>query len=251
MNIFHALILGIVEGITEFLPISSTGHLIIVSRLMGLASTDFLKTFEIVIQSGSILAVVWVYWKKILSSMALIKKIIIAFIPTAIIGVLVYPLVKSALDNYALTLWAIILGGVAIVWLESRDSVAGGGEVTPKKGFWVGVAQTLAFIPGVSRSAATILAGRAEGISRKEIVEFSFLLAIPTMFAATGYDALKNRHLILASGHLGLLAVGLISAFVSSLIVIRWFLHYAQTNKLTIFGWYRIVAGILFLIFLR
>ena len=251
MSIFHAIILGIIEGVTEFLPISSTAHLIITSRLLGLAASDFLKTFEIVIQSGAILAVVWLYWKKIFSSVALIKKLIIAFIPTAIIGLLAYPLVRSALDNYTLTLWAVIMGGVVIVLFERNNFVSGGGEVTSKKGFWVGVAQTLAFIPGVSRSAATILAGRAMKVSRKDIVEFSFLLAIPTMFVATGYDALKNRDAILASGHLGLLLVGLVVAFLSSLVVIRWFLRYAQTNKLTVFGWYRIIVGIVFLLFLK
>ena len=251
MTIFHALVLGIVEGITEFLPISSTAHLIIASRLMGLASSDFLKTFEIVVQSGAILAVLLVYYKRIIGSFSLIKNIAIAFIPTAIIGLLFYPFVRSFLDNYILTIWVIILGGVAIIFFERNSSVDGGGEVTPKKSFLVGFAQTLAFIPGVSRSAATIIAGRAMGISRKDIVDFSFLLAIPTMFAATGYDLFKNKEAIFVSGHLDLLMVGLVFAFLSSFIVIHWFLKFAQTNKLTVFGWYGIIFGLALLIFFR
>ncbi|HWA64330.1 MAG TPA: undecaprenyl-diphosphate phosphatase [Candidatus Paceibacterota bacterium] len=250
MTIFQAVFLGLVEGVTEFIPVSSTGHLIAVSNLLGLTATDFLKTFEIVIQSAAILAVVILFWKRIWSGLAMIKHLFWAFVPTAIIGALVYPMVKNILDDYHLVIWTLIGGGILIILFERAYPIRQSGEITGKNAFLVGVAQTLAFIPGVSRSAATIIAGSLAGISRAAIVEFSFLLAIPTMFAATGYDVYKN-YTILTGSNLGLLAAGGIAAFLSALLVAKWFLRYASHRKLTGFGWYRILVGVLFLFLLK
>ncbi|HVZ11012.1 MAG TPA: undecaprenyl-diphosphate phosphatase [Candidatus Paceibacterota bacterium] len=249
MNILQAIVLGIVEGVTEFLPVSSTGHLIAAARLMGLGSSDFLKTFEVAIQSTAILAVVILFWKRLWSGLRMIRHLFWAFLPTAVIGVLVYPLVRGFLDDYHLVIWTLIGGGVLIILFERAFPFARTGSVTSGNAFVVGLAQTLAFIPGVSRSAATIIAGSVAGISRAAIVEFTFLLAIPTMFAATGYDAYKNRALF-AGANLELLAVGGIAAFISALIVAKWFLRYALQHRLTSFGIYRILAGVLLLFLL-
>jgi undecaprenyl-diphosphatase len=252
MTIIQTIILGIVEGITEFLPISSTGHLIVTGKLLGIADSDFIKTFEIVIQFGSILAVVVLYWKKIWSGVDSWKKILTAFLPTAVIGFLLYKVLKNyLLSNDALVLWAMLLGGVALIAFEvwhkkyGRAGVAEVNQITYKKSFLVGVWQSLAIIPGVSRSAATIVGGLAMGISREAIVEFSFLLAIPTMAAASGYDLLKSGAHFSASQFF-LLALGFVVSFLVAMLAIKWFIGYIKNHSFIPFGIYRILAAIVF-----
>lgn len=256
MNIFHGLILGIVEGLTEFLPISSTAHLILAGEWLRLPSTEFLKTFEISIQLGAILAVVVLYWKKIWSSWNLIGKLAVAFIPTGIIGLGLYKIVKKyLLDNNYIIAATLLIGGVILIWFEKYlqkknstqiaanqnkpDSAAGVEAISYKQAAAIGLFQSLAIIPGTSRSAATIIGGLSLGIKRETIVEFSFLLAIPTMIAATGYDLYKN-HPILAGNELAIWVVGFIASFITAIIGVRFFIKFIKQNNFIPFGWYRI-----------
>jgi undecaprenyl-diphosphatase len=186
MNILQAIILGIIEGVTEFLPISSTGHLILASHLMKIADSDFVKTFEIFIQLGAICSVIFLYWRRIISNFGLAKKILVAFLPTAVIGLVAYPFIKSyLLGSEAVVLWSLFLGGVAIYYFETKfphkKPTTTLETMTYKQAVGVGFAQAVAIIPGVSRAAATILGGLFAGLDRKSIVEFSFLLAIPVV----------------------------------------------------------------------
>lgn len=252
MTIFQALILGLVEGVTEFLPISSTGHMILVSHWLGLPETEFLKSFEIIIQLGAILSVIVYFWKRIFNDLKMWKKVFTAFIPTGVIGFILYKLIKGhLLGNVAIVLWALLVGGILIIYFEKRMAKSSYGlvELTYKKSALVGLAQALAVIPGVSRSAATIIGGMALGISRQAIVEFSFLLAIPTMLAATGMDLMKNYQLF-SLDQFNILAAGFITAFIVALASIKFLMSYVQRHSLEVFGWYRIVlAGILLVIF--
>jgi len=251
MNILHAIILGIVEGLTEFLPISSTAHLIIANKLFGLAESDFLKSFDIYIQLGAILAVIVLYAKKLLISRKLFMRVACAFVPTAIIGLVVYPLVKNyLLGNLLITALALIIGGIVMILFEKFFKARGQNEnISYRQSIGVGFFQALAVIPGVSRSAATIIGGQALGLSKKTIVEFSFLLAIPTMAAASGLDIIKSNASFSAY-EWQLLAIGFISAFLTALIAIRAFLRYIEKHSFSSFGWYRIVIGILIILFL-
>ena len=250
MTIIHAIILGIVEGLTEFLPVSSTGHLILASSLLGIPDSNFLSTFEIAIQLGAILAVVVLFWRTILD-WTLIKKIIVAFIPTGIIGFTVYPLVKGyLLDNQMVVLVALLLGGIFLIafeyWhKESPAAISNPRDITYKQALAIGLFQAIAVIPGVSRSAATIIGGLAVGIRRVAIVEFSFLLAVPTMAAATGLDLLKSYKTI-SSADLGVLVLGAAVAFVVALAVIRFFLDYVRRYTFIPFGVYRILLALAF-----
>lgn len=252
MDLFHSIILGVVEGITEFLPISSTGHMILVSSLLGIPQTDFVKTFEISIQLGAVLAVVVLYFKRLATDWETIKKIIIAFIPTSIIGFFLYGFIKQYLiGDIVVVLWALGIVGVLFIiieYIQSKKKVVELCDISYKKAFLVGVAQSLAVIPGVSRSGATIIGGLLLGIGRKEIVEFSFLLAVPTMVAATGYDLLRSGS-ALSNDMVLPLIVGFITSFIVALFVIRWFIKFVQTNTFTGFGIYRIFVVILFLLF--
>lgn len=253
MAYFQSIILGIVEGITEFLPISSTGHLIITSKLLGIADSEFLKSFEIFIQLGAILAVVYYYRKTVFTSLETWKKVLAAFIPTGIIGFIVYKLVKQYfLGNEFIVICSLIIGGIILIifekWQEKREeksrfnTVA---EVPYSTAVYIGLAQVLAVIPGVSRSGTTIIAGQSMSLSRKAVVEFSFLLAIPTMFAASGLDLLKSGWAF-TSQELTLLCVGFIVSFFTALVVIKWLLSYVQNHSFISFGIYRILAGLLF-----
>lgn len=254
MEIWQAVILGVVEGVTEFLPISSTGHLIIAGELLHLPETNFLKTFDIAIQLGAILAVVALYWRSFLS-VPVLKKLFIAFLPTGIIGFTLYPLIKGyLLGNMLVVILALGIGGVLLILFElwhreKETAVADVAALTYKQSFLIGLAQSVAVIPGVSRSAATILGGLSLGVSRVAIVEFSFLLAVPTMAAATGYDLLKNVGSF-NSGDLGALVVGFIVSFVVALVAIKWLLAYVRGHSFIGFGIYRIgIALVLFGIF--
>ncbi len=253
MTLLDSFILGIVEGITEFLPISSTAHLEIASRVLGLVSTDFLKSFEIIIQLGAILAVVIYYASTLTKNTQLWKRIIVAFIPTGIIGFVLYKILKQyLLGNPAILVWTLGIGGIVILIFEyiykdkhaERDSTQELQILSYKKALLIGLAQSLAIVPGVSRSAATILSGTALGMSRKAIVEFSFLLAIPTMLAATGYDLLKNASSFSSGEFLGL-TIGFVTAFLSALVAIKFFIQYIQKRGFALFGWYRIILAII------
>lgn len=258
MHILQTLVLGAVEGFTEFLPISSTAHLMATSRLMGLASTDFLKTFEIVIQFGAIMSIVALYWSRLYALRRVWSKILAAFIPTGVIGFILYKLVKGfLLGNNTVAIWALGIGGAMLILFEffhkdtisSQESLEEIAHMTYPKAVAIGLAQALSIIPGVSRSAATIVAGRALGISRSAIVEFSFLLAVPTMFAASGYEVLKSTpHL--DAGQYGYLLIGLSTAFVAAYFSARWLLRYVQNHNFTAFGIYRIIVAFAFIPFL-
>ncbi len=251
MNIIHSIILGIVEGFTEFLPISSTGHLIIVSKILGIADSDFLSSFEIIIQLGAILAVVTLFFKELWGKWDIIKKVSVAFIPTIIIGLSVYNLIKKYfIGNINVVLWSLLIGGIIIVLFEkyfkSDDNIKG---INTKNAFWLGVFQTLAFIPGVSRSGATIIGGLALGLEKKAIVLFSFFLAIPTMFAASALDIYKSDFNF-NNNEIFLISIGFITAYVTAIIAMKSFLKFIQNNSFTSFGIYRIIIGIIGLIIL-
>lgn len=250
MDLFHALILGIVEGITEFLPISSTGHLIITAKLLGLPQTEFLKTFDISIQLGAILSVVVLYWRSLLVDFNVIKRVAAAFIPTAVLGFALYKFVKSVLlGNVHVVLWSLLLGGVFLIvfellYKEKENVVKDIKEMTLIQAVIIGCFQAVAMIPGVSRSAATIIGGLYLGISRKTIVEFSFLLAVPTMAAAAALDLLKSAH-DFSADQFSFLAVGFVSSFVVGILSIRFLLYFVRNHNFISFGIYRIIAAIL------
>lgn len=256
MTFLHTLIMGIVEGVTEFLPISSTAHLDITRTLLEIPSSDFIKSFEIAIQLGAILAVVVIYFKKIFSSWRYFKNIIIAFIPTGIIGFLLYKLIKSfLLGNIGLSALMLVLGGVAIILFERKgkeshlDSLKTIESLSTKELLIMGTAQAVAVVPGVSRSLAVIVSGRMMGLSKILVTEFSFLLAIPTMISATGYDLYKSGFAFSGGDWLSL-GVGFVVSFAVALIVVKWLLGYIKTHSFKIFGWYRIIIGVLVLLLL-
>jgi undecaprenyl-diphosphatase len=261
MTLFHGLILGIIEGLTEFLPISSTAHMIIAAEWLKIPTTEFLKTFEISIQLGAILAVVILYWKRIWSGWNLILKIATAFIPTAIIGLLFYKIVKNYLmDNNYIIASALLLGGLILIIFEkyyskkiSAKEITNNASqeetinISYKQAAIIGVFQALAIIPGVSRAAATIIGGLSLGVNRKNIVEFSFLLAIPTMLAATGLDLLKSRQVLMTLGSQDLLIwlIGFIVSFITAIIGVKFFIKFIQKNNFAPFGWYRLALGLI------
>ena len=253
MDIGMALILGIVEGFTEFLPISSTGHLILTGKLFGLVETDFIKSFEIAIQLGAILSVIVLYWRTFLVDIEVIKKISVAFLPTGIIGFVLYKLIKTfLLGSSWVVLWSLLIGGIVIIFFEmlhkeKEDTTEELTEVTYQQSFLIGVFQSLAVIPGVSRSAATIIGGLILGLKRKTIVEFSFLLAVPTMFAATVYDLYKNGSSF-SFAQFNLLAIGFLTAFIIALLSIKFLVRFIQTHTFISFGIYRIALVIIWFV---
>jgi len=256
MTIFQSIILGVIEGFTEFLPISSTGHLVLTSYLLKLEQSNFLKSFEIAIQLGAIFGVVALYFKRFLLNPDVIKKIIVAFLPTAVIGFLFYGLIKNIfLGSESLVVWSLFFGGLALIvfefWYRGRERT---GEidvdsVSYKQCFIIGLFQAISVIPGVSRAGATILGGLWLGIPRKTIVEFSFLLAIPTMAGATGLDLIKNFSSF-SDGQTTIMAVGFAISLATALISIKFLLHFIQKNTFVPFGIYRIILAVVFLLFL-
>lgn len=250
MTFLDSIILGIVEGVTEFLPVSSTGHLILASELLGLPSTEFLKSFEIAIQLGAIAAVVLLYWRSFLD-VEVLKRVAAAFIPTAVIGLLLHDLAKEyLLGNVPVVLWALAIGGIALIVFEllhkeKESAIDDVRTITYPQAILVGFFQAIAIIPGVSRSAATIVGGLIAGIRRVAIVEFSFLLAVPVMMAATGLDLVKSIDTFTAADF-GNLATGFIVAFVVALLSIRFLLKYVRTHTFIPFGVYRILIALLF-----
>lgn len=255
MTWIHAVILGVVEGLTEFLPVSSTGHLILVSNLLRIPQSEFLKSFEIAIQLGAILAVLAISWKRLLLDRRIFLRVSAAFIPTAILGLLLYKVVKTyLLGNQAVVVWALVIGGLALIIFEQfyKASSASKNDLSAmsyKDAVVIGLAQSVAMIPGVSRSAATILGGMSLGWSRLAIVEFTFMLAVPTMAAATGLDLLKSGFAFSASEY-GLLAIGATAAFLVAYVSVRWLLSYVRSNNFVAFGVYRVVVGLAFWLFI-
>ena len=257
MDFIQVLILGVVEGITEFLPISSTGHLILTSRFLGIADSNFLKSFEIAIQLGAILAVVVLYWKRVISDKEIWKKVAVAFLPTAILGFIFYKTMKEVLlSNVQLVIWSLLLGGIVLIifelWHRSKEQRANGeglNSISYPKAFIIGTVQSIAMIPGVSRAAATIIGGLAMGVSRKTIFEFSFLLAVPTMAAATIFDLWKSAG-VFSLNQFHLLAFGFIVSFFAAMVSIKWLLRFIQNHTFISFGIYRIIIVLLFLLFI-
>ena len=255
MSLLHALILGIVEGITEFLPVSSTAHLILTSHLLRIAESEFVKSFEIIIQLGAILSVVVLYWSRFWN-WDVLKKLVVAVIPTGVIGLTVYKTIKGyLLGNIPVVLAALFVGGIALIIFERfqkgrTEADVDFSEITYRKAFLIGLFQAIAVIPGVSRSAATIVGGSLIGVSKRTIVDFSFMLAVPTMIAASGLELVKGRSAL--AGHYDMLAVGFVVSFITAIIAIKSFLGYIKTRDFSAFGWYRIaLAVVYFLVFLR
>jgi len=255
MSYLHAIIIAVVEGITEFLPISSTGHMILTADLLALPHSDFLSTFTISIQLGAILAVVFLYWKKLFAGIEIWKKIIVAFLPSAILGFTFYPFIKQMLAGNTIVLWTLFLGGIALIVFEfchqeKETDISAVENISYKQSLIVGLYQCVAMIPGVSRSAATIIGGLTQRMKRQTIVEFSFLLAIPTMGAATGYDLLKNATAF-SFDQIGLLFVGFIIAFLVAILSIKFLLSLVKKYTFVGFGVYRIIIAIVFWLFIR
>lgn len=249
-----AFILGIVEGLTEFLPVSSTGHLILTSELLGLVHTEFLSTFEIVIQLGAILAVVTLYFKRFLLDWDMNKKLVVGLMPALVVGMLFYPFIKSLFAAPSVVAWALIIGGIVIILVESfqqeeAKTIKSLDQVSYRTAFLIGCFQSLAVIPGVSRAGATILGGLIIGMERSVIVEFSFLLAVPTMIAASSKDLYENFSSFVTTD-IHLLILGFFTAYIVALLAIRFFITFVKTHTFRLFGWYRIVIGIIFLWFI-
>lgn len=261
-----AIILGIVEGVTEFLPVSSTGHLILATELLGF-DADKWAAFNVIIQLGAILAIVVLYWRTFWAvlegilrknpmSWRFIRNVLIGFLPSAIIGVILISKIELLLGNAEVVAWALIAGGIAILLIEKfvkPGEIVGVAEMPLKTVLGVGFIQCLAMIPGVSRSGATILGGLSLGVERRTAAEFSFFLAIPTMLGATTLELVKH-HDTLLSGASGVgfstVAVGFIVSFVVAIVVVKAFVHYISRHGFAPFAWYRIVAGTAALVWL-
>lgn len=255
MNIIQSIVLSIIEGLTEFLPISSTGHMILASSLMNIPEDAFVKTFEISIQIGAIMAIVMLYARRFLQGISIYLKLALAFIPTGIIGFLAYPYIKAYLFNPIVVTISLILGGIVLIIIDKKildqqsktDTLE---NISYKNAFVIGLFQSVSMIPGVSRAAATIVGGIFNGLDKKQAIEFSFLLAVPTMFAATGYDLYKTT--IEFSGHeVFLLGLGLAVAFITAWIAVKVFVRIVQNYGFKYFGYYRIIIGILFLLLVK
>lgn len=255
MAIWAAVILGIIEGLTEFLPVSSTFHLIAGARLLGQGDGEFAKLFEVFIQSGAVLAVLWLYWGSLKKDAALIGKVLVSFMPTALLGVLAYGTIKRVFfTSYFWMIGIFVLVGLAFFIFEAlvkkgvlspRKAL---GELRYREAFIIGLVQCLAFFPGVSRAGAVILAMMILGFRRADSAAFSFLLAVPTILSAGAYDLYQTRDLILASSSQAvILVVGSLVAFLVAVAAVKWLIRYLQNHTLNIFGFYRLAVGLAFL----
>lgn len=252
MDLLSAIILAVVEGLTEFLPVSSTGHLILAAAVLNVAQTTFVKSFELALEFSSILAVVVLYWRLFLK-IEVLKRLVVAFIPTGIVGLAVYRFFKDVLlGNQLIVLWALLLGGIFILLFEwrykERSKIDDIVKIPYAHCFLIGICQAISVIPGVSRSAPTIMAGLGLGMKRQTIVLFSFLLAVPTMAAASGFDLLMSYNEF-SSGQIDILAVGFVTSFLVALPAIKYFLEYVKKNNFIPFGVYRILLVVLFFFF--
>jgi undecaprenyl-diphosphatase len=250
MTIFEAIVIAVVEGITEFLPISSTGHMIITEALLGINIDEFTKAFTVNIQFGAILSVVVLYWQRFLQSWSFYQKLIVAFLPAAVIGLLGNELIDNMLDNVLLVGITMLLGGILLLfvdkWFNKADQKQ---KITYSKALKIGFWQCIAMIPGVSRSAASIIGGMQQKLNRTNAAEFSFFLAVPTMAAASGYKLLKlildPQGVAILKENLVTLFIGNIIAFIVAMIAIKTFITFLQKHGFKLFGWYRIVVGII------
>lgn len=256
MSVFEAIIIAIVEGLTEFLPVSSTGHMILAQGFLGVKSDDFVKAFTVIIQFGAILSVLVLYWKRFLQSMDFYYKLFVAFIPAAIFGFLLSDYIDSMLENVWVVAIMLVLGGVFMLFVDKWFTHPEETEpkMTYKHALKIGLAQCIAMIPGVSRSMATIVGGMSQGFSRKTAAEFSFFLAVPTMAAASGYKVLKllledNTRTMLAD-NLNILIIGNVVAFIVAMLAIKFFINFLTKYGFKAFGYYRIIAGLAIILLL-
>lgn len=273
MSILETIIIAIVEGLTEFLPVSSTGHMIITQSILGVESTEFVKAFTFIIQFGAILSVVVLYWKRFfrlnhtpapegatatqrfLHKYDFYWKLLVAFIPAAVLGLLFEDMIDEMLESVTVVAVTLILGGIFMLFC---DKIFNKGsektELTEKRAFWIGMFQCISMIPGVSRSMATIVGGMAQKLTRKAAAEFSFFLAVPTMFAATLYKMLKiflePNGLDIIKENIGVLLIGNIVAFVVAMAAIKFFIGFVTRYGFKAFGWYRIIIGCVILVML-
>ncbi len=254
MSVLEVIILAIVEGITEFLPISSTGHMILVSTLMGIQQDPFVKVFEVCIQLGAILAVVVLYFKRFFKDFQFYKTLIVGFIPTGILGLLLKKRIDLLLENVEVVALSLLFGGIVLVFVDrlfSSDEKDDKTEVDYKTAFWIGLIQSISMVPGVSRSAATIIGGLSQKLTRKTAAEFSFFLAVPTMFAATCKSLLDQREMLMDSlDQLWLLLLGNAIAFVVAYFAMNSFVNFLNKNGFKVFGYYRIALGFTILLLL-
>lgn len=254
MDYLQAIILSVVEGLTEFLPISSTGHLILTSRILNIEQTDFVKSFEIIIQLGAIAAVVFLYWKRLFIKNTIWKQLLIATIPTAFFGLVLFKFIKGYLiGNTTITLISLLVGGIALIILEliykeKKHHVDKIEELSLTQSFLIGCCQSIAIIPGVSRAASTIMGALFLGTKRKVAVEFSFLIASPTLLAAAGLDIVKSNFSFSINEYC-LLAIGLIGSFIVAIMAMKFFLLFIQSHTFIPFGIYRIVLAVIFALF--
>ena len=248
MDYLQVIVLAIVEGLTEFLPVSSTGHMIIVTGLMGMQVTDFVKLFTVAIQLGAIAAVVVMYFKRFFQSVNFYFKLFVAFIPAAIFGVLLGDVIDSLLESPLGVGIALFLGGIIFLFIDkwfTEEKIQSTDDVSYIQALKIGLFQCIALIPGVSRSGATIVGGLSQKLTRKAAAEFSFFLAVPTMVAATGKKLLDfyKLHGMPSSNEIKLLAIGNVVAFIVALLAIRLFINFLTKHGFKLFGWYRIVVG--------
>jgi len=247
MTWLQALILSIVEGITEFLPISSTGHMILTEGVLGMKSNDFVQAFIVNIQFGAILSVVVLYFKRFFQTIGFYYKLFIAFLPAAFFGLLLGDYIDALLENVYVVAVMLVLGGVVLLFVDKWfDKTDENQDVTYVKAIKIGFFQVIAMIPGVSRSAATIIGGMSQKLTRKTAAEFSFFLAVPTMFAASGYKLVKN-YSVINTDNIGILLFGNIVAFVVAMIAIKFFINFLTKYGFKWFGYYRIFVGLLIL----
>jgi undecaprenyl-diphosphatase len=247
MSIWQAIILAIVEGITEFLPVSSTGHMIIASSFMGISHLEFTKMFTVNIQFGAILSVLVLYWKRFFQTTDFYFKLAVAFLPAAIIGFLLNDFIDSMLENVVVVAISLLVGGIILVFIDriANDNTRER-EISYFDALKIGFFQCIAMIPGVSRSASTIIGGMLQGLSRKQAAEFSFFLAVPTMAAAGGYKLLKTYDTIQAED-IKILLIGNLVAFVVAMLAIKFFISFLTKYGFKVFGYYRIILGLVLL----
>lgn len=246
MSTIQAIIIAIIEGITEFLPVSSTGHMIITQHLLGIGDDPFVKAFIVNIQFGAILSVVVLYWKRFFQSVDFYFKLFAAFIPSAILGILLNDLIDSLLESPQTVAISLLLGGVVLVFIDKLLNPSKEVAVTFPKAFVIGLSQCVSMIPGVSRSAATIIGGMTQGLTRKQAAEFSFFLAVPTMFGASVlklYKGYESHPDIFQGNNIFLLLLGNAVAFVVAMLAIRFFVNFLTKHGFRVFGWYRIILG--------
>jgi undecaprenyl-diphosphatase len=256
MDLFRAIVLAIIEGITEFLPVSSTGHMALTSAIMGINKEPFTKLYEIVIQFGAILSVVVLYWKKFFDfrKFSFYIKLMVAIIPALVFGALFKDHIEAVLEKPMVIALVLLVGGILLLFVDrwfNKPVIFRDDEITNKHAFIIGLYQVLAIIfPGLSRSAATIIGGMQQKLSRPLAAEFSFYLAVPTMLAATVkslYDVYKETPEVLSTGNLNTLLIGSITAFIVAILAIRFFISFLQQHGFRLFGWYRIIIGIILL----